>query len=89
MIELQLAHLDETSVKRRYDTSSMLAERQLMMNEWANYLDELRQGKTKSFDLMTPDELIKVKAERTEASLIVRLRQLKSESLLEDLLAKL
>ena len=38
---------------------------------------------------MTPDELIKVKAERTEASLIVRLRQLKSESLLEDLLAKL
>ena len=60
-----------------------------MMNEWANYLDELRQGKTKSFDLMTPDELIKVKADRNEASLIVRLRQLKSEGLLEDLLAKL
>ena len=89
MIELQLAHLDETSVKRRYDTSSMLAERQLMMNEWANYLDELRQGKTKSFDLMTPDELIQVRAERNEASLIVRLRQLKSEGLLEDLLAKI
>ena len=89
MIELQLAHLDETSVKRRYDTSSMLAERQLMMNEWANYLDELRQGKTKSFDLMTPDELIKLKSDRNEASLIVRLRQLKSEGLLEDLLAKI
>ena len=60
-----------------------------MMNEWANYLDELRQGKTKSFDLMTPDELIQVRAERNEASLIVRLRQLKSEGLLEDLLAKI
>ena len=38
---------------------------------------------------MTPDELIKLKSDRNEASLIVRLRQLKSEGLLEDLLAKL
>lgn len=89
MIELQLAHLDETSVKRRYDTSSMLAERQLMMNEWANYLDELRAGKAKSFDLMTPDELIQLKADRNKASLIVRLRQLKSEGLLESILAQI
>lgn len=60
VIEIQLAHLEQSSVKRRYDTSEYLAERQVMMNEWANHLDDLRAGKAVSFDLLSPDELEQV-----------------------------
>lgn len=63
-IEIQLAHLDQSSVKRRYDLSKYLAYRQMMMNEWANYLDDLRAGKAINFDLLTPDELEELKQKR-------------------------
>ncbi len=52
VIELQLAHLEETSTKSRYDTSSKLLQRQEMMFEWADYLDNLRLGKIINFDLL-------------------------------------
>lgn len=57
LIEIQLAHLEQSSVKKRYDLSAHLAERQMMMNQWANHLDDLRAGKAVSFDLLTPDEI--------------------------------
>lgn len=63
-IEIQLAHLDQSSVKRRYDLSEHLAYRQIMMNEWASYLDDLRAGKAIKFDLLTPDEIKGLEAER-------------------------
>ena len=59
LIEIQLAHLEQASIRRRYDLSEHLAERQMMMNRWANYLDDLRAGKAISFDLLTPDEIAK------------------------------
>lgn len=60
VIEIQLAHLDQSSVKKRYDTSEHLPERQVMMNEWANHLDDLRAGKAVKFELLSPDELSKL-----------------------------
>jgi antitoxin component of MazEF toxin-antitoxin module len=59
IIEIQLAHLEQSSVKKRYDLSAHLAERQMMMNKWAKHLDDLRAGKAVSFDLLTPDEMAK------------------------------
>ncbi len=66
LIEIQLAHLEQSSVRRRYDLSEHLAERQMMMNRWASYLDDLRAGKAVSFDLLTPDELAKEMNSRNE-----------------------
>lgn len=57
IIEIQLAHLEQSSVKKRYDLSAHLLERQVMMNQWADYLDDLRAGKAINFDLLTPDEV--------------------------------
>lgn len=54
VIELQLAHLEETSTASRYDTSSQLVERQNMMHRWANHLDDLRAGKHIALDLLPP-----------------------------------
>ena len=59
IIEIQLAHLEQSSVKKRYDLSAHLAERQMMMNKWAKHLDDLRAGKAVSFNLLTPDEMAK------------------------------
>lgn len=66
LIEIQLAHLEQSSVRRRYDLSEHLAERQMMINRWANYLDDLRAGKAISFDLLTPDEVAKEIDSRNE-----------------------
>ena len=66
LIEIQLAHLEQSSVKKRYDLSAHLAERQMMMNQWANHLDDLRAGKAVSFDLLTPDEIKKKMDSRNE-----------------------
>ena len=41
-IETQLAHLTGTATSRAYNRSIYLAERKSMMQEWANYLDELK-----------------------------------------------
>lgn len=41
VIEVQLAHLTGTATSRAYNRSIYLAERTRLMQEWANYLDEL------------------------------------------------
>ena len=41
VIEVQLAHLTGTATSRAYNRSLYLAERKELMQEWANYLDEL------------------------------------------------
>ena len=73
LIEIQLAHLEQSSVKKRYDLSAHLAERQMMMNQWANHLDDLRAGKAVNFDLMTPDEITKKMRSRDEQAVDIAL----------------
>jgi len=41
VIEVQLAHLTGTATSRAYNRSLYLAERKKLMQEWADYLDEL------------------------------------------------
>jgi len=41
VIEVQLAHLTGTATSRAYNRSLYLAERTKLMQEWANYLDDL------------------------------------------------
>ena len=49
-IERQLAHVDRSKVRGTYDHSKHLPERKLLMQEWADYLDELKQhGQVISF----------------------------------------
>jgi len=45
LIEHELGHIQRFPNGRAYDRASYLQERDLMMREWANYLDELREGK--------------------------------------------
>ena len=73
VIEIQLAHLKQSSVKKRYDLSAHLAERQMMMNQWANHLDDLRAGKAVNFDLMTPDEITNKMRSRDEQAVDIAL----------------
>lgn len=42
VIEVQLAHLTGTSTSRAYNRSIYLAERKKLMQEWADYLDNLK-----------------------------------------------
>lgn len=44
-IELQLAHQIKDPLGRAYNRTKHLAERKRMMQVWADYLDELREGK--------------------------------------------
>ncbi len=41
-IERQLAHADSNSVRSRYNFAEYLAQRRVMMQEWSDYLDKLR-----------------------------------------------
>ena len=43
-IERQLAHAEPNSVRRTYNHAEHLADRAKMMQQWANYLDKLRDG---------------------------------------------
>lgn len=43
-IETQLAHLTGNKVSRSYDASKYLPERTRMMQDWANYLDSIKEG---------------------------------------------
>ena len=43
-IERQLAHADQNQVRRTYNHADYLADRAKMMQHWADYLDELRDG---------------------------------------------
>ena len=42
VIEAQLAHQDANTVRRAYNRAQYLEDRRKMMQEWADYLDELR-----------------------------------------------
>ncbi len=96
LIEIQLAHLEQSSVRRRYDLSEHLAERQMMMNRWANYLDDLRAGKAVSFDLLTPDQVAKEMNSRSEQATDIALhdkdiliKSLQAQGVSSEVLAKL
>jgi integrase len=43
-IEAQLAHVENDAVRRAYHRADYWNERVSMMNYWADYLDELREG---------------------------------------------
>lgn len=43
-IERQLAHSERNKVSSAYNHSEFLSDRRDMMQWWANYLDELRDG---------------------------------------------
>jgi integrase len=45
LIELQLAHKEKDKVRATYNRAERLAERKNVMQEWSNYLDELREAK--------------------------------------------
>jgi integrase len=47
VIERQLAHCERNSVRSAYNRAQYLTERRIMMQKWANYLDELK-GKTRA-----------------------------------------
>ena len=44
-IERQLAHGERNSIRAAYNYAEYLPERRRMMQEWADYLDELREGR--------------------------------------------
>ena len=44
VIEIQMAHVDKNSVRAAYNHASYMPERRTMMQEYADYLDNLRQG---------------------------------------------
>lgn len=46
-IEHQLAHAVRDPLGRAYNRTAHLAERRKMMQEWADYLEKLREGDTK------------------------------------------
>ena len=46
LIELQLAHAERNSVRAAYNRAQRLAERRVMMQNWADYLDNLRTARS-------------------------------------------
>ena len=54
VIERQLAHREENSVRAAYNRAEYLSERRAMMNQWANYLDGLANGKVVSLRKTSP-----------------------------------
>jgi integrase len=47
LIEKQLAHSDKNKIRATYNYAEYLPERRRMMQSWADYLDQLRAGKSK------------------------------------------
>lgn len=45
LIELQLAHAEQNTVRAAYNRAERLAERRVMMQDWAHYLDQLRMSR--------------------------------------------
>ena len=43
-IELQLAHSEKNAVRGAYNAAEYIKPRRLMMQDWADYLDELKLG---------------------------------------------
>ena len=46
-IERQLSHKDSNVIRRAYNHAHYLTERRAMLQDWADYLDQLREGKIK------------------------------------------
>jgi hypothetical protein len=46
IIELQLAHVERNKVRAAYNRAQRLSERRKMMQAWADYLDDLRVGRS-------------------------------------------
>lgn len=44
VIEKQLAHEEKNSVRKAYNRAEYLDERRAMLQDWADYLDVLRNG---------------------------------------------
>jgi hypothetical protein len=45
LIELQLAHAERNTVRAAHNRAQRLAERRTMMQNWADYIDQLRTGR--------------------------------------------
>jgi integrase len=45
IIEPQLAHAERTTVRAVYNRAQRLADRRAMMQNWADYLDQLRTNR--------------------------------------------
>jgi len=48
LVELQLAHQEQNQVSAAYNWATYLPERRKMMQWWADHLDRLRKGSTRS-----------------------------------------
>jgi integrase len=48
-IERQLAHGERDGVRASYNYADYLPQRKLMMQEWADYLDRIKDAKVGSF----------------------------------------
>jgi integrase len=48
VVDRQLAHAPKSKVDRAYDRAKFLDERKIMMQDWANYLDEVQHSASKS-----------------------------------------
>lgn len=44
LIELQLAHVERNKIRAAYNRAQRLAERRLLMQQWADFLDGLRES---------------------------------------------
>lgn len=61
--ELQLGHRMVNSYGRAYSRMDMINQRTQMMNDWANYLDDLRAGKVDNMIYLTPSQTTKASNE--------------------------
>lgn len=44
VIEAQLSHKDKNEIREAYNHADYMEERKVMLQEWANYLDSIKQG---------------------------------------------
>lgn len=51
VIEQQLAHQDKNAVRRAYNRATYIEERKVMMQQWADLLDQLKAGNGKVIPL--------------------------------------
>ena len=48
VIEMQLAHKDKNTVRASYNHARYLKDRKKMLQKWADYLEKLKNEKTKT-----------------------------------------
>ena len=44
MIEIQMAHINQDRIRATYNKAQLMDDRIEMMQEWADYIDGLRNG---------------------------------------------